>query len=132
LIFILYEICRNEDVERKVFEELKAALITPDTFIYDADVTKLPYLKACITEAMRLSPVAPNLARVTNASTEIQGYKIPPYVKHFECLTMSEQVVFTDIDFHADCRNWPSAVRRSLITGYVLQTKRISPRKVAW
>jgi ecdysone 20-monooxygenase len=78
-IFTLNMITMNPQVQETLYEELKSVLPQKDSPI-DADtLIQLPYLKAGINEAFRLSPTTPNLARLVESEIELQGYKIPPY-----------------------------------------------------
>ncbi|KAF2161904.1 hypothetical protein M409DRAFT_69435 [Zasmidium cellare ATCC 36951] len=77
----MYYLLRNRHTLVKLREELDAALITEDTVAPWEKVKSLPYLRACIDEALRLSPpVAANLIRRTppGTSTVIDGEVIPP------------------------------------------------------
>lgn len=59
----LFEMAKNERTQTKVFEEVDKYLDEHDnTLNYDC-VSKLPYLDACIDEALRLYPSLPNLTR---------------------------------------------------------------------
>ena len=55
LIFTLYHLARHPDAQARLFEELQSS-VAVGTVPAPADVEKLLYLKACIHEALRLSP----------------------------------------------------------------------------
>jgi cytochrome P450 len=72
------ELLRNLGVMAAVRAEMKAAL-SQEGMITEADVTKLPYLRAAVKESMRLHPVAPLLLPhlVVEEGVEIGGYPVP-------------------------------------------------------
>lgn len=82
LTMLFVELGRNPDVYRKLYSSV-AALTKSDPMITSEDVEKQPefaYLNACITEVLRLHPVASELARRTGKDTiHLGGYEIPPY-----------------------------------------------------
>lgn len=77
----MYYLFRNPPTLVKLREELDVALTPEDAVAPWGKVKSLPYLRACIDEALRLAPpVAANLIRRTppGASTVIDGEVIPP------------------------------------------------------
>ena len=80
LTFILYWVAKFDDVQKKLQAELMRVLPRKDSPI-DADALKqMPYLKACLREAFRFTPTAPNLARILDTDIQLQGYNIPAHV----------------------------------------------------
>ena len=76
----IYYLAKHPQALAKLRQELDSALSPEDTVAPWHKVKSLPYLKACIDEALRLSPpVAANLIRRTppGASTVIDGEVIP-------------------------------------------------------
>ncbi|KAH7514007.1 hypothetical protein FEM48_Zijuj11G0043000 [Ziziphus jujuba var. spinosa] len=75
--WILVELLRNPVCMKKVKEEL-AREIKQEKSIKDSHLTNMPYLQACMNEAIRLHPPSPLLLphRATE-SCQIMGYTIP-------------------------------------------------------
>jgi cytochrome P450 len=73
-----FYLARNPDWFHKVTGEGRGAFASEAEIIGDA-LKKLPILKACIDEALRFSPAAPNgLAReVVSEGEDIRGYFVP-------------------------------------------------------
>lgn len=63
LSFTLYELAKNQHVQKKVHEEIDAYLQKNNNQITYDCVKELPFLEACIHEAMRLYPVLGVLTR---------------------------------------------------------------------
>ncbi|KAG9240386.1 cytochrome P450 [Calycina marina] len=74
---ILYHLVRNPSTYERVTAEIDAANLSLPV-AYD-DASKLPYLKACINEAMRIHPsVGATLSRVVpEAGATVSGFYIP-------------------------------------------------------
>lgn len=70
--FCLFELSRNREIQKKVQEEIDAALKKsgPDGFTYDM-LSDLKYLECCIDEALRKYPIIPIHLR-----TASRDYKI--------------------------------------------------------
>ncbi|XP_011314941.1 cytochrome P450 CYP12A2-like [Fopius arisanus] len=74
---VVYHIAINSRVQEKLREEVENVLpekTSPMT--YDV-LNKIPYLKACIKEALRLTPIAIGNLRTMQKDTVIGGYRIP-------------------------------------------------------
>lgn len=75
-IFLLYNIISNPMVKKRVYEELDE-IIPLDSEITVEILQQLSYLRACLSESLRLSPVAPNIARILEKSFVFQDYHVP-------------------------------------------------------
>jgi len=80
-IFLLFNIMSNPSIKKCVYEELDEIIplgsdITTDTLHH------LPYLRACLRESLRLSPVAPNIARILEKPFVFQNYYVPAGVSN--------------------------------------------------
>lgn len=78
---LTYYILRDSERAAKLQAEIRNAFSTADEIDYSA-VNKLPYLLACLDEALRIYPPVPEtLPRNTGPSTEvICGKPVPPWV----------------------------------------------------
>lgn len=80
-----YWLLRSPDILDKVTREVRENMDSEADITLQSVSTKLPYMLACITEALRLYPPVPGgLQRITvpSAPTRISGYDIPPNVCH--------------------------------------------------
>jgi len=75
-IFLLYNIISNPSVRKSVYEELDE-IVPLGSEITLETMQHLPYLRACLTESLRLSPVAPNIARILEKPFIFQDYYVP-------------------------------------------------------
>jgi cytochrome P450 len=65
----------NPSIQQRIRDEIKQ--VCGDGPIDVAALGKLPYLKACVKEAMRLRPIASPNIRVLGKDVELGGYVIP-------------------------------------------------------
>ncbi|KAJ7319206.1 hypothetical protein OS493_036369 [Desmophyllum pertusum] len=72
LLYLIY----NPEVQQKLHQELDQ-VIGPDRLPELRDNEKLPYVKATITETLRLSSLGPSALHKTTVDTTLQGYDIP-------------------------------------------------------
>ncbi|XP_051166696.1 ecdysone 20-monooxygenase isoform X1 [Leptopilina boulardi] len=75
LVFLFHMIGSNPEVQKKLFEEV-ADLAPPGCDLSVDDLRTAKYLRACITEAFRLLPTAPCLARILDEPAELGGYSL--------------------------------------------------------
>ncbi|KAL8257326.1 hypothetical protein R6Q59_029367 [Mikania micrantha] len=82
LVWAMAEIVKNQDVMAKIQEEVKRE-ITLDK-IQVSQLPKLPYLQACVKEALRLHPPVPFLLpRVAVETCEVMNYTVPKNARIF-------------------------------------------------
>ncbi len=76
LTWALYHVHRDPSVKARLVEEVRglAAPLDPQA------VTRLPYLDAVCSEALRLNPVAPIVGRTLRRGLTLQGYDLPPEI----------------------------------------------------
>ncbi|KAI8319758.1 cytochrome P450 [Martensiomyces pterosporus] len=68
---------------KRVFDEVRGAFDKDHLITFDEAKEKLPYLEACVYEAMRICPVSGNLSRtVPPGGVVIQGHFLP---ENFSC-----------------------------------------------
>ncbi|XP_017782393.1 PREDICTED: cytochrome P450 CYP12A2-like isoform X2 [Nicrophorus vespilloides] len=80
---ILYFLAKNQNVQKKLREELLEALPDADTPLTKEILNELPYLKAVIKEAQRLAPIGTGNLRKTTKNVVLGGYQIPAGVNVF-------------------------------------------------
>ncbi|KAL5285731.1 hypothetical protein ACFFRR_007420 [Megaselia abdita] len=76
-VTVLYHLAINQEKQSKLREECYK--VSPDTFTeLNADkLRNLPYLRACIKEALRITPITPGNFRMAGQDLVLSGYKIP-------------------------------------------------------
>ncbi|XP_030389097.1 1,25-dihydroxyvitamin D(3) 24-hydroxylase, mitochondrial isoform X3 [Gopherus evgoodei] len=76
LLWALYNISRNPHVQQKLFQEIQSIVSaneSPDA----EDLKKMPYLKACLKESMRITPSVPFTTRTLDKETMLEDYVLP-------------------------------------------------------
>lgn len=75
----LFYLVRNEHALRKVVEEVRSKFNDVEEIVQGADLTSCTYLRACIDEAMRLSPSVGGILprEVQSGGMTIDGHFIP-------------------------------------------------------
>ncbi|CAL9026701.1 unnamed protein product [Prunus brigantina] len=73
----LSEMLNQPELLKKAEEELDR-VVGKQRLVQESDVPKLPYVRACAREALRLHPVAPfNLPHMSSTDAVVAGYFIP-------------------------------------------------------
>ncbi|CAG2177776.1 unnamed protein product, partial [Oppiella nova] len=75
--FALYHLSRNTGAQHRLRQEIDSILPTRDTPLTPELLARMTYLKACVKETMRLTPVAFGVGRVTTSEMTIAGYRVP-------------------------------------------------------
>lgn len=75
--FALYHLAKNEECQKKVFEELSLLMPEKDTEVTSDLISKAVYLRSCIKESLRLNPVAVGVGRILQQDMVLKGYLIP-------------------------------------------------------
>ena len=70
LSYISYELALNQDIQDRLYEEIKAIQNEKGTIHYET-LTKLPYLDAVISESLRKYPPAVRLNRITSQKYQL-------------------------------------------------------------
>ncbi|XP_068083417.1 probable cytochrome P450 49a1 [Anabrus simplex] len=73
----LHYLARNQDKQEKLFQELKRVLPSKDEPLTSSKLEEMKYLRACIKESMRISPIVSGTARETQNELVIGNYAIP-------------------------------------------------------
>lgn len=77
LFSVLYALALNPDKQEILRNELKGALPDKDTKLTPENMHNLPYMRACIKEALRHLPLVAGNFRSTGRDITLQGYQIP-------------------------------------------------------
>lgn len=85
----LQHILSRSDVVAAIGEEL--AEVFGEGPIDPSRTDELPYLEACIVESMRLSPIAPAVARTLTQDTELGGYALPAGTIVWPCIYLAQR-----------------------------------------
>ncbi|BFZ19731.1 hypothetical protein BsWGS_22770 [Bradybaena similaris] len=75
MAFLFYLLAKHEDVQTRLVAEIDSLLGKRQAD--SSDLQKLPLLKACVKETLRLFPPIPINARTTTEDISIGGYHIP-------------------------------------------------------
>lgn len=74
----VFHLCRNPDKLAKLQREIRRAFSSPDQIVTGKELADCHYLKACVDEAMRMSPPVPGLLpREVIAPCKIDGLDLP-------------------------------------------------------
>ncbi|XP_056377375.1 1,25-dihydroxyvitamin D(3) 24-hydroxylase, mitochondrial-like isoform X2 [Hyla sarda] len=76
LLWLIFNISRHDDVQGKLLEEIQMVLSPGESPSTD-HLQKMPYLKSCIKESMRVTPTVPFTSRTLDEDTNLGGYLIP-------------------------------------------------------
>lgn len=81
LTWVIYALCRNPEMQRRLREEVRANLSSVDdeasgTGVTSVDIDRLPYLNAVVNETLRLYPAVPLSVREAMQDTMVQGVQI--------------------------------------------------------
>lgn len=71
--FILYHLAANPEKQ----EILRKEILEHDSHINESSLKKMRYLKACIKESARLTPIVSFLLRLMQEDFTVKGYHIP-------------------------------------------------------
>ncbi|XP_037048515.1 probable cytochrome P450 12b2, mitochondrial [Bradysia coprophila] len=80
---LFYNLARYQTVQDKLRTEIMTLLPNADTSLTPESLNSLPYLRACLKESMRMSPIVAGNVRCAGRDLVLQGYQIP---KGTDCL----------------------------------------------
>ncbi|GAB1290356.1 Cytochrome P450 3A13 [Apodemus speciosus] len=96
LSFALYLLATHPDVQKKLQDEIEAALPNKAPVTYDA-LVQIEYMDLVVNETLRLYPVGGRLERVCKKDIEINGVFIPK----------GTVVMIPTFALHKDPKRWP-------------------------
>jgi len=73
----MYYLAKNPRAQERLFEEIKSFLPKKTDVLPTDYSSRMPYLKACIKESQRLTPIAGGNQRGAGKDIVIKGYQIP-------------------------------------------------------
>ncbi|XP_078231616.1 1,25-dihydroxyvitamin D(3) 24-hydroxylase, mitochondrial isoform X1 [Callithrix jacchus] len=93
LMWILYNLSRNPQVQQKLLKEIQRVL--PENQVPWAEALRnMPYLKACLKESMRLTPSVPFTTRTLDKATVLGEYTLPKgIVRKYDILATDNEPV---------------------------------------
>ncbi|KAF7891458.1 uncharacterized protein EAF02_001783 [Botrytis sinoallii] len=76
---VTFLLLKNPEAMQKLTHEVRTVMQSEEDITFANATANLPYMLACLEEALRrYPPVATGLQRVTTSTTMISGYEIPP------------------------------------------------------
>ncbi|KAL6063233.1 hypothetical protein QOT17_011718 [Balamuthia mandrillaris] len=75
VLFTLYELSRHPEAQAKLHQELDEVLGNEKPTV--ETLKRLPYLKACVREGLRLHPITVLYTRILEQEFDMLGYRIP-------------------------------------------------------
>lgn len=76
LIFAMYCLAKNPDVQQKAYEEIREVL-KDDEPITGEHINRMPYLKACVKESQRILPIGLEIKRILKKDLVLGDYLVP-------------------------------------------------------
>uniref|UniRef100_A0A1L8E4J3 Putative cytochrome n=1 Tax=Nyssomyia neivai TaxID=330878 RepID=A0A1L8E4J3_9DIPT len=89
---VLYNLAKNPEKQNILREELLQILPDKYSTLTADNMRNMPYLRACIKEALRVTPVTIGNVRTTGKDIVLKGYKIPKETDVF----MNSQMIYSD------------------------------------
>lgn len=86
---VTYYLLRTPETYRKCVDEVRSAFTSNEDINFKAASSKLPYMLACLNEALRLFPPVPAVMfrhTLPSQMTEIDGHQIPGDVSQYSAL----------------------------------------------
>ncbi|XP_039478880.1 probable cytochrome P450 49a1 [Drosophila santomea] len=73
----IYQLAKNPDKQKKLFDELQKVFPHRDADINQNVLEQMPYLRACVKETLRMRPVVIANGRSLQSDAVINGYHVP-------------------------------------------------------
>lgn len=78
---MLYHLAQNPDVQERLRAEVFQVLPDREQSMQKNDLERMPYMRACLKESMRMQPIIQGHLRGTGQPLIIDGYQIPKDVR---------------------------------------------------
>lgn len=82
MVGCLYHLSKNPDKQDKLRQEVFKCLPNKTSKLTADSLNNLPYMRAVLKEAQRLSPVLAGNARKTGRDVVLSGYQVPEGVSN--------------------------------------------------
>lgn len=73
----MYHLAKNPEKQEKLRDEIRKTFPNTNAKLTPDSLNSIPYLRACIKEALRLSPVLSGGIRAAGQNIVLQGYRVP-------------------------------------------------------
>ncbi|XP_017482014.1 PREDICTED: probable cytochrome P450 12b2, mitochondrial [Rhagoletis zephyria] len=77
VIIAIFLLAKNPEKQNILREELRTLLPNVDTPLVAQNLQNIPYLRACIKESMRITPIISGTMRATGRDLVLSGYRVP-------------------------------------------------------
>nr|XP_033791173.1 1,25-dihydroxyvitamin D(3) 24-hydroxylase, mitochondrial-like [Geotrypetes seraphini] len=101
LMWAIFNLSQNSNVQEKLYEEIQNTLL-PGEHPTAQSLKKMPYLKSCLKESLRLTPTVPFTSRTMEEDTSVGGFLLPQgtvVMINFHAITWNE-------DFYTDAKKF--------------------------
>lgn len=108
--FCLFEIAKNQEVQKKIFEEIESEVGTDNNVLTLQKLNQLHYLELVIKESLRLYPSVPYFARKLTEEITINEFTLPkdlnvvisPYLMGRDPSIFSHPLIFNPERFNVE------------------------------
>ena len=80
--FLLYELAKHPEIQERLVREVSSVVGDKQHPTWD-DLQKMPLVRNCVKEIMRLYSPTSGTARVTTEDTVLLGYQVPAGVSRY-------------------------------------------------
>ncbi|KAI2801625.1 hypothetical protein BLOT_009439, partial [Blomia tropicalis] len=102
MVFLMYTLAANPDAQEKLYQEIVSIIgdNSSEYLVRYADISRMTYLKACVTESFRMNGPIPGVFRITTEPIVLSGYQIPSNTPIFihSMTTCKTEKYFPDAD----------------------------------
>ncbi|XP_029443009.1 1,25-dihydroxyvitamin D(3) 24-hydroxylase, mitochondrial-like [Rhinatrema bivittatum] len=101
LMWAIFNLSQNYNAQEKLYDEIQKTLL-PGEIPTAQTIKKMPYLRSCLKESMRLTPTIPFTSRTMQENTSIGGFLLPEgtvVMINFHAITWNE-------DFYTDAKEF--------------------------
>ncbi|KAK8737455.1 hypothetical protein OTU49_004495, partial [Cherax quadricarinatus] len=88
-VLALYNLARNPEKQARLQEELDQVLGDGSQPLTTNHLARLPYLKACVRETLRMHPISSIVPRRPDHDVTLQGYRVKAGTNIFVCIRES-------------------------------------------